>query len=292
MKIPAVFLRPLAFAGLGLWMTLPALAQNILLAEHKGKPLVVRSAHAGAAMVEENGRRVMANGSKFALKKVDEFLPAFVTVRDMSSRTTHLEIVGANMSGDVNHTLEFQAGFEAAYALKDVFIVIEFIFGDDKKSFFIYEVGQLEPRRRKDLKLGVPTGRPLGEGKFQLHIFSEGLEVFHSQQPLLFRERHLDAMVAKRVKALTDAEPKPLFGPTPVYPAKFAKTKTKGEARLTFRVSRKGDVLDPVATSASDPAFGEAAVAALREWRFLPKVVAGRAVETSVEMPMAFDPPL
>jgi TonB family protein len=292
MKLPSAFFRGLAFAGLGLGLSLSAIAQSVLLADHKGKALPVRSANKGVAMVEDNGRRVAASGTKFALKKVDEFLPAFVTVRDMSSQTKNAGKKNETGKGDANHTLEFQAGFEAAYALKDVFIVIEFNFSDDQKTFFIYEVGQLEPRRRKDLKLDVPTGRAIGEDKFQLHVFSQGIEVFHSQQPLLFREQQLDAMVAQRVKTLTDANPQPLFGPMPVYPAKFAKTKAKGQANIAFHVGQKGEVLEPVATSASDPAFGEAAIAALREWRFLPKVVAGRPVETDVEMPMTFDPPL
>lgn len=283
--------RPLAFAGLGLGLIAPAFSQNILLTEYKGKPVPVRSAHNGAAMIEVDGKRVAANSNKFALKKVDEFRPAFITVRDLQARTTHVELTGA-ATGDVNHALEFRAGFESAYPLKDVFILIEFIFEGNQKSFFIYEVGQLEPRRRRDLNLSVPTGRPLGEGKFQLHLFSEGFEVFHSQQPLLFRERQLDLMVAKRIKTVTDAVPQPLFGPMPIYPAKFAKTKTKGEAHVRFRVSRKGDVIEPVAISATDPSFAEAAVAALREWRFLPKVVAGRPIESEVEIPMTFDPPL
>lgn len=291
MKTPAALFHRLALVGLGFGLSLPALAQNILLAEFKGKGVPVRAANNGTAMVEVDGKKVMVSSNKFALKKVEEFYPAFVTVREMRARTTHVELTGA-VSGDVNHALEFQAGFEAAYALKDVFIVIEFTFEGNNKSFFIYEVGNLEPRHRKDLKLSVPTGRPLGEGKFQLHIFTQGLEVFHSQQPLLFRERQLDVMVAKRIKTLTDANPQPLFGPMPVYPEKFAKTKTKGEANVKFRVNRKGDVVDPVASSATDPAFGAAAVAALREWRFLPKVVAGRPVESEVEVPMTFDLPL
>jgi TonB family protein len=50
-------------------------------------------------------------------------------------------------------------------------------------------------------------------------------------------------------------------------------------------------VLDPQVKEASDPAFGESAVVAARQWRFLPRVKNGRAVETQVDMPFDFAPP-
>lgn len=43
--------------------------------------------------------------------------------------------------------------------------------------------------------------------------------------------------------------------------------------------------------SATDPAFGEAALAAIRQWRFLPEMKGGLAVEQSADLPFAFVPP-
>ena len=43
--------------------------------------------------------------------------------------------------------------------------------------------------------------------------------------------------------------------------------------------------------SASDPAFGEAALAAIRMWRFLPSVRNGTPVATNAVIPFVFDPP-
>ena len=38
-------------------------------------------------------------------------------------------------------------------------------------------------------------------------------------------------------------------------------------------------------------AFGEAALEVIGQWRFLPQVADGRAVESKIKLPLAFDPP-
>jgi TonB family protein len=43
--------------------------------------------------------------------------------------------------------------------------------------------------------------------------------------------------------------------------------------------------------SATDPAFGEAALRAVRIWRFLPKVKDDNPVETKVDIPIVFARP-
>jgi TonB family protein len=50
-------------------------------------------------------------------------------------------------------------------------------------------------------------------------------------------------------------------------------------------------VHDPTPKCTTDPAFGEAALEAVRFWRFLPKVKDGRPVEALVELPFSFTPP-
>ena len=73
--------------------------------------------------------------------------------------------------------------------------------------------------------------------------------------------------------------------------AALRKAGVKGKAVVTVRITPQGTVRDPVVESASDPAFGEAALAAVRQWRFIPRVEDGRAVEARVNMPFVFAPP-
>jgi outer membrane biosynthesis protein TonB len=50
-------------------------------------------------------------------------------------------------------------------------------------------------------------------------------------------------------------------------------------------------VSDPKLVAASLPEFGEAAMAVIRQWRFLPTVKNGHPVPTRVEMPFNFPAP-
>jgi TonB family protein len=64
-----------------------------------------------------------------------------------------------------------------------------------------------------------------------------------------------------------------------------------GSATIHFTISPNGRVQEPSVKTATSPEFGEAALVAARQWRFLPKVEHGRAVATAAEMPFAFLPP-
>lgn len=74
----------------------------------------------------------------------------------------------------------------------------------------------------------------------------------------------------------------------PEFPAALRLTETVGEARVKFVVMADGSVADVETVSASHPAFGEAAVDAVRQWRFEPGRVDGRAVNTRLQVPVYF----
>jgi len=122
----------------------------------------------------------------------------------------------------------------------------------------------------------------------KFHLYSDGAELFTSQQPFEFREAKLNEMVSKRITGVENAPPKPFFGPPPEYPSSLRRAGVKGKAVVTVRITRYGSVTDPAVESATDQAFGQAAVEAVRQWRFLPKVVAGVPVETKASVPFDF----
>ena len=115
--------------------------------------------------------------------------------------------------------------------------------------------------------------------------------MFHSQQPSLFRESKLDALVAKRIAGVKDAQPKPLVGPSPEYPEELKKSGIRGEVFVRMHLTAKGVVVSPVVEKTSRPEFAENALTAVRMWRFLPLIVDGRPLETEVTLPFIFDPP-
>ena len=159
------------------------------------------------------------------------------------------------------------------------------------KVIFLSEVGELVPRDPKYLSLRVPTMSGLGAGHYQIHLFTKGAEVLHSELDPSYRESVVDRMTEKRIETVTNAMPKIFIGPQPEYPAALLKTKTSGQVIVSLRIGANGRVYDPVVKKASDPAFGESALAAVRLWRFLPQVKNGRPIETHADMPVDFAPP-
>lgn len=285
---PTPSLRPALL--LALLAAPAAVGQKALYAEHKGEFRVVRRVVRNNPYVDDGtGKLIEASGTRMGLAPVPSFVPVYVSVRHLKVETHALVL--ADSGSQINKEFSFRAEFEAPYPLKDVFVVLDLSTEEAGKALFVREVGDLKPHDPLPMNLTVRLNQSLGSGKYNLHVFTEGMEVFHSEMPFSYVERKLDDIVRKQVKGITDAQPKPFVGPAPEYPEKLEKSKAKGTAVIRFTISPTGRVLDPTIKTASDPAFGEAALVAARQWRFLPKIVAGRPVSAMVDMPFIFDPP-
>lgn len=264
------------------------LAQSALVVEYKGKPYPVRRVARGFAYIEKDGKEVAAKPTKIQLMPQPEYMPLFVSVRDLEIKTTVLkEIYSGN---EMNNEFHFNATFESSYEMKNPFLVLELQLEMGKRIFF-QEIGSLSPGKPRWVQVTVALPEKIGPGKFKLHIFDDGLEVFHSEQPWQLREAALSKMVLDRINNAPDSPPKPFVGPLPEYPKSLRKAGARGEAVVAMRITRQGVVVDPTIDHATDPAFGEAALVAIRQWRFLPQVKGGKPVETAVTMPFGFDPP-
>ena len=281
--------RRMAFitAILGGLLAGPLAAQNVLLTEHDGKFCPVVRARLHAPYVLADGKEVPEMGQRYALQKVEEYLPLFVAVRNLEVKMHWLNVEGSS----INNEFLFRAQFETPYNLDNVFIVLELNTDSAGKVLFLQEVGRLEARTPKWIDVGVPLSGNMGQGKFHLHLFSDGRELLHSNIPAPERDAVVDRMTFKRIAGVQEAGPKPFIGPTPEYPPALLKLKTKGEAVVALRVGSNGQVYDPTIKSATETAFGESALEAVRLWRFLPKVKAGHPVESKVELPFDFSPP-
>jgi len=277
----------LAFALLA-GLTVPMLAQSVLLTDYKGKLMPVISAKGIRPIVEAGGKRVVADGRRYGLQKVEEYLPVFISLRNLDVRTHHLELNG----NDMNYEFEIRSSLETPYALEDVFVVLELDTDFAGKVLFLHDIGSLEPNKPTLLFARVPLRSGLGASKYQIHLFSRGHEVLHSKIDAMRREAVVDRMTKKRIASVKEAAPTLLIGPQPEYPAALRKSNISGKTMISLRIGANGRVYDPVLKSASDPAFGESALTAVRMWRFLPQVKNGRPIETQAELPINFDPPL
>lgn len=266
-----------------------ARGQNILLVEHGGKMLPVVQASKTNAMVKVNDKLKVADGRSFSFHKVDEFLPLFVSVGSLKVSTHALELMSTG--SQVNHEFRFRASFDSPYTVKDAFLVLRLHLADGSKMLFLHDIGTLTPHHPRTLDLAVPLGLPLGDGNYSLHIFSDGFELLQSEQPFAARERALDHIVARRIKGLPDGPPRPLLGPPPEFPRSFRKAKQKATVTVHCTIGANGAVTDPVVKSAADSELGDAAIAALRQWRFIPRLKGGRPMATAVDLPLDFEPP-
>jgi TonB family protein len=267
----------------------PLAAQHVLVAEYKKKPHIVRRVVRNRPFVEINGKLVAASEHRFALHQVGEYLPVFIAIRNVHVKTSSVQL--SDSGSLINNEFHFTANFASALPLENVFVALELTFESGDKNIFLYEVGNLDRDQPRGLELVAHSNVPLGRGHYQLHLFSNGVEALHSLQPFDYREAMLDRMIAKRVQDRPDGPPAPFIGPSPEYPPSLQKTNTKGHTVIRLRVRANGAVLDPEVVEASDPAFGEAAVESLRQWRFFPRIKGGHAVDATVAMPIDFIPP-
>lgn len=264
-------------------------AQKVLMADNAGKLTWVQAVRGSDPCVNVDGtvKPIVTQG--FVLKDVPEFLPMFVSVKFIKASANY--VTSLNGVGDLNNDFRFTAIIQSSYTLKNVFIVLDLTTEKGDRSIFLSEVGDLDANTSKDISAGGPTASKMGKGKYYLHIFSEGIEVLQSTIPFDVREAVLDRMVAKRIKDVHSQAPKLFVVASPDYPDSLKDANLKGLVKVAFRIGPNGAVYNPVVKSATDPAFGDAALAAVRLWRFLPAVRDDAAVGMDVVVPVVFDQP-
>jgi periplasmic protein TonB len=75
----------------------------------------------------------------------------------------------------------------------------------------------------------------------------------------------------------------------PKYPARAISRHIEGKVTLEFTISTTGSVVNPVVVSAQPPdVFDEAALQAIRKWKFKQKIVNGNAVEQRATQTLQF----
>lgn len=299
-------------------LTAPLSAQSLLYIDHDGKLALVRRADGVTAYVMEDGKLAAAMGDNFVLQSTPEYLPVMVSVKNMTfkrhsgglpNQTPGTIRSGLNVTpgtndrteptvtgtvgsgGKINNMFAFSADFESAYPLNDVFLVLAMKTQKEGNMLYLQGIGRLDANRVKNTVITSRMPFPFGGTRLTLHVFAGGQEVFTSRIPAAEQEAALNRMVATRIASLKDAELKPLFGPPPDYPESLINTHATGRAEISFRVEEGGMVVDPMVKNATDPAFGEAALAAIRQWRFLPRVKDGHPIEATASLPFVFTPP-
>lgn len=278
---------------LGLALALPLGAQQrFYVIEPDGHLHPVLKVSQNRPIIMDQQQLVAARGTRYALRKVDEYMPLLIQVGAKEAGSTSVVplTTGPSSPARLNNEFHFSAEFKSAVRLENVFLVLALESEGQGRNLFPYEIGVLEAWTPKQVSVFVPLAQNLGAGRCSILLFVGGEEVFSSEMPAALREAMLDRMVAKRIAGVKQAGPRLMFGPAPEYPATLRQAGLKGRVVVAMRISPQGGVSDPVIEEATDPAFAEAMRAVLPSWRFVPRVENGRAVETRVKLPLAFDP--
>lgn len=82
--------------------------------------------------------------------------------------------------------------------------------------------------------------------------------------------------------------PQRVYGPHPVYPRLLREHRVEGRAQVAFVVTAEGTTRDVECVEANDRRFGDAAVEAVKQWRFTPARWQGKPLAMSMEVPIVF----
>jgi protein TonB len=87
-----------------------------------------------------------------------------------------------------------------------------------------------------------------------------------------------------------DGNPIPLLRIEPAYPRKAARNRKEGWVKLAFTITERGTVVDPeVLESRPRRLFNRSAMAAIRKWKFRPRVIDGTPVPTRATQVIEFN---
>jgi len=284
-------------------------AQTAFYVEYSGAMQLVRQVKDVVPCIEWKGKMLPVEGGKLVtLSPASDYLPfcldvsktneAFLTAPEGVLATNAMTVPGVAGRVPARFAMRlytFEAMVESPQACANAFLVLELHDSQGRLALFCHEIGPLSPRMPKRLNYGVGSmdlKALVGDNaRYTIHIFSEGAEAITSLEGEKNRDQALTRAIARRGAGTPQANPVHWAGRSPLYPETLLPSKMAGEATVLLRVTREGFVRDPVVETATNPAFGEAALAAVKDWRFLPKMEKGAAVETMVRFPFKFSPP-
>ena len=145
------------------------------------------------------------------------------------------------------------------------------------------------------------AGMALGPGQYEVEVSAGGYEavretIEHAREAT--ERRVVLAAIPPQPSPLpqestrrdaTPVETTPLVKVSPRYPRRAARLQIEGFVRLEFTITRDGNVVEPVVVESKPPnVFDEAALEAIIQWKFEPRVENGQVVESQAQQRIEF----
>ncbi len=247
--------------------------------------------------------------SRLMLLRGASFAPGFVAVTDQQANSTWSQEEtpktkdAAAATQIVSGSSLYTANLKADVAYGECYVVLlkfdrRFLDGTAAAPEFRFEFHDVGPLKAGVAKpVTIPMNLPAGDLRNIAYVplvFCGGVEIHTNLDNftgVLLRKAEeaghallVNNYVARNVGA--DEPLKPYAMPSPVFPAGLDTTKLPKTIDASFEVTAGGVVRNPVLKEKVPPAAAQAIERALSEWLFLPRMKAGHALQTKVEIPI------
>jgi TonB family protein len=104
------------------------------------------------------------------------------------------------------------------------------------------------------------------------------------------QEPELQRLVTEPVYSLKEVDQAPvaISQQAVTYPRTLRTQRLEGSVNVGFTITSKGAVLDPHAVSSTNEAFEQAAIDAVKKWKYKPGLKDGKPVSTKVQVTLTF----
>lgn len=99
----------------------------------------------------------------------------------------------------------------------------------------------------------------------------------------------ISAVSAAAADAAFDVRPTPVKTPPPEYPHNLKRDGVSGMVAVKVELDETGSVVNCAVSKSSNPGFDEAAISAVRNWKFTPAKKDGAPVKISFVIPIKFN---
>jgi len=261
--------------------------QNVFVVLDDGAPKMVKEIRYHQPMIEKAGKLTGASTEEYAFLRATLFRPGLVALTDFRVATAHAE---DGTGGRFNYTLKIFGHAKSDTAFKKCFMVLEMT-GWKARGVAFAEMPDLPAGEMIEINLQFPLAEKLEEGSYRVHLFSDGIELLHTKLPEAYVTKQKQKTAELLAGKTQDWPPILAHKVNPTYPEALKNSRVIGAARVRLHVTKTGDVVSPELINSSDPAFGEAALAAVVKWKFDPALKGRKFVDANVEVPVVFQPP-
>jgi TonB family protein len=272
-------------AVLPLLLARPAGAQTILLSRVDGQIGPVDRVVGVVPYALISGSLKSTLGSGLFLHKAPYFHSGPVRVEEFKMTTRWLEADGS----ELNAEMTLVGYLTASETLDNCYLAFEMLDENGRtRQIGTIALPRLVAGAKQPLRALLKLAGKPEEGRYRIHIFADRLECLTS---LMGSNYVFGKTTAGDLAGSAGRDPAPLLGVAPVYPRNLVAQAIPGDARIACLVGPDGDVREASVQQADRPEFGEAALAALKQWLFVPAVKDHHYVAERIVVPFHFRAP-